>query len=434
MKTIWLACLLVVAVNCRPESLEKRYDGHQVLKVFPNLLENFKNIEALGAKYNLDFWNHPKHQNGTYDIQVSPEHVTDVINELKSLGADASVWIHDIQSLIDESRPSDHQKRASGTLSMNHYHSYAEINTFLNSIVSSNSHTHLDNLGTSLQGRSINLIRFSTGSTSRGTHKKSIFMDGGIHAREWIAPAVVLYMIDQLANNPNNDPDIANLLDKFDWYLVPLVNPDGYEYSRNGDRMWRKNMASSYGTQHSFFGCGSNEMGVDLNRNFGYHWDPANGGSFDQCQETYAGPHALSEPETKAMAHALDSVTSHTLAYLNIHSYGQYWIYPWGYTRHLPPDAADLDHLGRVATTALYHVHGSRYTVGEDTVVLYSAAGGADDYAKGHSGIKYAYTVELGDTGKYGFLLPERYIQTSGQELWAGVKAMAHELIRLYHL
>ncbi|XP_060080693.1 carboxypeptidase A2-like [Ylistrum balloti] len=376
-------CLLLMAVR------------HQVLKVFPNLLENFKNIEALGGKYNLDFWNQPKHQNGTYDIHVTPEEVDDVISDLKHLGADVNVWIKDIQSIIEESRPTDRQKRAtSGSLSMNHYHSYAEINTFLNSIVSSNSHAHLYKLGTSIQGRAINLIRVST----LGAHKKSIFMDGGIHAREWIAPAVVLYMIDQLANNPSNDPDIANLMDKFDWYLVPLVNPDGYEYSRNSDRMWRKNMASSYGSYHSSY-CGSDEMGVDLNRNFGYHWDPSNGGSLDQCTETYAGPHALSEPETQAIAHALDS-----------------------------------DHLGRVTASAIYHVNRNRYTVGEDTVVLYSAAGGADDYAKGHSGIKYAYTVEMGDLGQYGFLLPERLIQPSCQELWAGVKAMAHELIKLYHL
>ncbi|OWF56396.1 carboxypeptidase B-like isoform X2 [Mizuhopecten yessoensis] len=433
--TLWIVCLAIVAVHGRPESKERRYDGHQVLKVFPNLLENFKNIEALGDKYNLDFWNHPKHQNGTYDIHVTPEEVTDVMAELKQLGANANVWINDIQSLIEESRPSDRQKRATSTMSMNHYHSYAEINAFLNSIVASNNNTHLYKLGSSGQGRSINLIRFSTGTTSSGAHKKSIFMDGGIHAREWIAPAVVLYMIDQLANNPNSDPDIANLMDKFDWYLVPLVNPDGYEYTRSSDRMWRKNMASSYGTHHSSFrGCGSDEMGVDLNRNFAYHWNPANGGSYDQCEETYAGPHALSEPETQAMAHALDSVSNHTLVYLNIHSYGQYWIYPWGYTSHLPADASDLDHLGRVAASAIYHTHRHRYTVGEDTVVLYSAAGGADDYAKGHSGIKYAYTVELGDTGHYGFILPERYIQPSGQEIWAGVKAMAHELIREYSL
>ncbi|XP_021344680.1 carboxypeptidase B-like, partial [Mizuhopecten yessoensis] len=100
--------------------------------------------------------------------------------------------------LIEESRPSDRQKRATSTMSMNHYHSYAEINAFLNSIVASNSNAHLYKLGSSGQGRSINLIRFSTGTTSSGAHKKSIFMDGGIHAREWIAPAVVLYMIDQV--------------------------------------------------------------------------------------------------------------------------------------------------------------------------------------------------------------------------------------------
>ena len=48
----------------------------------------------------------------------------------------------------------------------------------------------------------------------------------------------------------------------------------------------------------------SNCEGVDLNRNFDYHWGDAEneGTSLDPCHETYAGPKAFSEPETRAIS------------------------------------------------------------------------------------------------------------------------------------
>ena len=63
-----------------------------------------------------------------------------------------------------------------------------------------------------------------------------------------------------------------------------------------------------------------------------------------------------------------------------------------------------------------------------------AAAGGADDEAKGTHNIKYAYTVELSDTGHYGFILPASYIQPVSEETWDGVKAVAKELMQLYRL
>lgn len=70
--------------------------------------------------------------------------------------------------------------------------------------------------------------------------KPAIWIDGGIHAREWISPASVTFMLRQLVEVQN--PDDADLLDKLDWYFLPVVNPDGYEFTRapGGDRLWRK--------------------------------------------------------------------------------------------------------------------------------------------------------------------------------------------------
>lgn len=59
--------------------------------------------------------------------------------------------------------------------------------------------------------------------------KPVILIDGGIHAREWISPAVVVYIINQLVENKENHYLIENI----SWYIVPVLNPDGYEYSRS---------------------------------------------------------------------------------------------------------------------------------------------------------------------------------------------------------
>lgn len=82
----------------------------------------------------------------------------------------------------------------------------------------------VETVGRSYENRSLNLIRLSRGDDAES--KPTIFVDAGIHAREWIAPAVALYVINQLVENP----DYASLSEQVNWVIWPSVNPDGYEY------------------------------------------------------------------------------------------------------------------------------------------------------------------------------------------------------------
>lgn len=68
---------------------------------------------------------------------------------------------------------------------------------------------------------------FAKVSSNRNASNPIILIDGGIHAREWIAPATVLYILQQLVENPDN----RDLLSGVDWYLLPVLNPDGYEFT-----------------------------------------------------------------------------------------------------------------------------------------------------------------------------------------------------------
>lgn len=161
--------------------------------------------------------------------------------------------------------------------------------------------------------------------------------------------------------------------------------------------------------------------GVDGNRNFGYHWMEAGASSYE-CSETYAGPEPFSEPETTALKNFILKYQDQLKLYLTFHSYGQYILYPWGYTSDLPEDVDELDSLGRKVNDAIRAVDGTRYTVGSSTNVLYAAAGGSDDWAKGVAGVQLSYTIELPGGGMGGFDLPPSEILDVCVETFEGVK------------
>lgn len=127
--------------------------------------------------------------------------------------------------------------------------------------------------------------------------KKALLVDAGIHAREWIGPATALHLIHRLTT----DPELTPLLHSIDIYMLPLVNPDGYEYTRRVNRMWRGTRSRPIGAQKCY--------GADPNRNFPFRWNTT-GVSADSCEETYRGRKALSEIECKQLAEFLDEKVS----------------------------------------------------------------------------------------------------------------------------
>jgi len=267
-----------------------------------------------------------------------------------------------------------------------------------------------ERIGTSSEGREIGLVKISSG----GTNKPAIWIDGGMHAREWISPATATYIMNKLVK----DPKSKTLVDMFDWYVVPIINVDGYEYTHTKDRMWRKTRSRPSNGR-----C----YGVDPNRNWGYHW-AEQGSSRDPCSDIYHGPKAFSEPETAYTARAIQARPNIKL-YLTFHSYSQLWLIPYGYAKYAKPaDYNELYRLAQVGKNALEATYQTRYQMGTAPDLLYPAAGGSDDWAKGAAGIKYSYCLELRDKGAYGFLLPTNQIIPTGEETYNGVAALAKAL------
>jgi len=282
----------------------------------------------------------------------------------------------------------------------------------------------LTDMGRSHEDRK--LLMLKVGRSPRGSQTRAVWVDGGIHAREWIAVATATFLLDKIVEVfKTNDTSTCDTkaVQSVDWYIAPLLNPDGYEYSHTGDRMWRKNRSPPPG--------GSSCVGTDLNRN----WDVIGFGagvtSSNPCSETYKGTARNSEPETKAISKTILKYKSTIRIYLTFHSYGQYWLTSFGYKTELPVDNEKLVTLGRQAVDAIQCVTPSRkYTIGSAGAIFYIAGGASDDYAKAAAEIPYSFTVELPDSGRYGFLLPANQIKTVGAELWSATGVLAKEAAR----
>merc|ERR1711936_1440598 len=157
------------------------------------------------------------------------------------------------------------------------------------------------------------------------------------------------------------------------------------------------------------FGC----KGVDANRNYGHHWNEG-GSSNDRCSDTYHGPAAWSEVENV-------HVSNYIMTRQND------WIF---YTSTLPDDYDEMLEIAVRGEAALEAVHGKTYEVGCIPCLLYTASGSTIDWAHGVAGIFMTVSMELRDTGLYGFLLPPDQIIPTAEETWAFHASVMRELMQ----
>jgi len=270
-----------------------------------------------------------------------------------------------------------------------------------------------------VEGRNLKMLTLRT-----GIRQKKLWIDAGIHAREWLAPCTCTWIVDSLIKEFNaNNPDVIKLFNFYEFNILCLVNPDGYEFSRESQRLWRKNRSTNNdGT------C----MGVDLNRNCDAAWMHS-GASQILCADTYAGPAPDSEPETRAVQSVINQgfgqLGQEYACFITIHTYGQWWLTSWGYNITLPYDYNELFTMGTIGANALKAVNGTVFTVGSSARLLYDNSGSSQDWAKSKGGIKYSYTLELRPgagtpDALFGFVIPENRCPVSGMETYAGLKAL----------
>ncbi|XP_060783073.1 carboxypeptidase A1-like [Neoarius graeffei] len=420
MRGLLVLAALLVAVFCK-----ETFEGHQVLRITAKdeveirLLKDLFDQEHL----QLDFWMEPGGVSLPIDIRVPFSSLQDVKAFLGYHEIHYEVMIQDLQELLDKEQREMMRSRAfqpstTDDYDYTNYHTLSEINSFIDMLVQENPKlVSKIVIGQSYEGRPLNVLKFSTGDTKR----PGIWIDTGIHAREWITPASGTWFAKKIVTDYGRDPALTAILDKFDIFLELVTNPDGYEYTHTSNRMWRKTRRIN---------SGSSCIGVDPNRNWGTGFGGA-GSSGNPCFGTYRGPSPYSEPEVNSIVKFTKS-HGNLKAFLTIHSYSQMMLYPYGDTDVPCVDEAELDALASKAAMDLESLYGTKYTYGSTFNTIYQASGVTTDWAY-DEGIKYSYTFELRDTGRYGFILPADQIIPTAQETWLALMAiMEHTMNNPY--
>ena len=286
------------------------------------------------------------------------------------------------------------------------YRSYDDpvrgVRAFVDSIARVNPRISLDTIGRSFEGRP--MVAVKIGPKGDSPARPNVLFMATYHAREWAATDFALRLISYLANPPAGDARLDSLLAARDIWVLPVANPDGYQYTFTGDRLWRKTRSPQAG----------GAFGVDMNRNHRQSWGLDDiGSSPSPSSDIYRGPSPASEIEVRNIEafHAAHP----PVASVSVHTYAGLLLYPPGdvYGR-LPADLPIYRTLAgtNVRSAAADHVVGSQrsFYSPSSAWMLYTTNGEYSDWAAAQYGT-ISFTPELtsGYTGAfyYGFEFPD---------------------------
>ncbi|XP_031148117.1 carboxypeptidase B2 [Sander lucioperca] len=392
----------------------------QILSITPKTQEQVDILKNVSTQYETALWQPVSPQYIKEETEVHlyvPANSSEIVKDLLQKHAIThGVLLANANELIEmQTRNGSTDPRSSSTF-YERYHSLDDIYHWINRTQQENPNMVKTILiGSSYEKRPLYVLKLSINNRP---NKKAMWIDCGIHAREWISPAFCLWFVQNSLSFYKLNQDITRILDNMDVYILPVMNPDGYHYTWTTNRMWRKNRSVSKS---------SNCIGVDLNRNFDANWC-TEGASDEPCTEIYCGAFPESEPESQAVANFLRSHKDSVQFYLSIHSYSQMLLFPYSCTLDEAENHKDLLEMAQEAAQAIRRYYRNTYKYGSGAKTIYLAPGGSDDWAY-NLGIKYSFTFELQDRGRYGFLLPPSLISRACNEALIAVKTIALKVI-----
>ncbi|KAG0206437.1 hypothetical protein BGX28_002109 [Mortierella sp. GBA30] len=325
----------------------------------------------------------------------------------------------DLQLRTTEFKDKDEKKRIDTNTWFQNYHPHEEIKDFFVQLADDypNLISYIPSIGQTVEGRDIFAIKLTAKEQDGSVKEKpQIWWQGLQHAREWAGGSTVQYLTHHLTSNYGKNDNITAILRDTEFIIVPVMNVDGYDYTWNNNRLWRKNRRK----------VGLGAYGVDLNRNWDDHFGEGGSSSFP-WSETYHGPYAASEPEVQAMQDFFGQ-QKRIVGAIDFHCYSQLVLRPEGWTTKPAPHEVEHKFVGDKIVSLIQSVHGKKY-ISEPSVALYKTTGAGSDWFYGEKATKanngqrvYSYTIELrpSDTnpgGRSGFILPPEEIVPLGEEI-----------------
>ncbi|KAJ0314050.1 hypothetical protein Brms1b_007293 [Colletotrichum noveboracense] len=420
MKPILVASL--VASLAAGLSVQKRgaisYEGYQVLRV--KTLSELASVQQKLLTIPHEQWNHDIDTH--IDIVVSPDQIANV----EAQGLDYRVLHKDLgESITAESQLRGTYKRDVDDLSWyDSYHPYADHIQYIKNLHESfPENSELITAGHSYENRTIQGIHLWGDG---GPGKPAVLYHGNVHAREWITSKVVEYLTLQLINTHKNATNATDSwLNTYDFHIFPIVNPDGFAYSQEVDRLWRKTRTPPPPPPQN-----QSCYGTDINRNWEYGWDVNSlGASTNACAQAYRGQRRSDTIENQgldAYVRKLRDAAGIKL-FIDWHSYGQYILSPFGSKEEwYAPELGKWTKAASILSEVIRHSSERRttFTFGPSGATLYTTTGAAPDHVYAIGGADFSYTIELPDTGDYGFILPPERIRGAAAEQWVGQSAL----------
>jgi len=390
-QTLFLVLMLVLilpALATERINDNQRNSDHPLVNVFFETLEQKKQILSMLLPWEIH----------TDSLLANPS--PEILENLQNLGFQTQILYRNRAELFPK-------KRANQAEDAGAFHTYDELKSALQQLQADYPNlASLHDLGDSwektqgIADRDIWALKISTNASTSNKDKRALFV-GGHHAREWISVEVPLKLAEYLLQNYANDIKLQSFLSSGEIWIVPMVNPDGHQYSVDYDRWWRKNRRKNP----------DGGYGVDLNRNYAYQWS-ISGSSSDNSSNTYHGSSAFSEPETQAIRDLANGY--HFNAMISYHSYGEQVFFPWNYTETSPLETVLLGKLALNMREQISAFNGKNYEIGQGAFV-YPAGGTTDDWFYAQFGTA-SYTIELPPHGSPYFELKEEDIQPSFNE------------------
>ncbi|XP_060806443.1 carboxypeptidase B [Amyelois transitella] len=248
-----------------------------------------------------------------------------------------------------------------------------------------------------------------TSSSAVAEPKPVIVIEAASVAREWITVPSAMYIVDMLLEDEQ-----YQLLEEFEWIVIPVLNPDGYEFSHTNTRLWIK----SRRTNLLPLVC----VGVNINRNFDIDF-----GNFDSstnyCSDTYDGGSPFSEPESQFVQSIVEEYRDRIKLYISLQNKGGLITYPWSYERA----ASALFKQHHMLALSMISVMNGNYTVGVSSVAIERASGTSSDYVR-RNGVRYTFNLDIGSVDN-NVVIPVQEIPTIVEDVWWAVSTAAREIV-----
>jgi carboxypeptidase T len=279
------------------------------------------------------------------------------------------------------------------------YHTYSEMLTDLQQVAAAHGKgttsniTRLSSIGQSFEGRQLWTMKISD-HPNRDENEPELLIECNMHAREHLTAEQCIYFVHLLTDNYGLSTPlgqrVTQIVNTREIFIIPMLNPDGAMFDISGGTFhgWRKNRQTfDYSTK----------VGIDLNRNWSYMWGCCGGSGPNPKSSKYRGQFPFEATEDQVLR---DFILSRRVngvqqikEILNVHSYGEHVLYPYGYTKTaVPPDMTQDDHDAFVSLAKQMASRNGYKAMQGSSMYIYD--GDFIDWAYGDQHI-FAFTWEL---------------------------------------